>query len=72
MNWCKLNTYFQDLLGWCEISLRHVDYPVVTPFRAELRLLLLVLRQRLELAQMVLLTLDVSSAELWLSLVTLR
>ena len=58
-NWCEVKTHSQNfLLARCEISLSQVDYLAVMPFWAELRLLLLALHQRLKLAQVVLLTLD--------------
>ena len=58
---CKVKTHSQNfMLTRCENSLGEVDYPLVTPYWAELWLLLLALHQHLELTQVVLLTLEKS------------
>ena len=58
-NWCKDKTHSQDfLLVRCENCLGQLEYPSVTPLWAEFWLLLLVLHQ------VVLLILDVFSAEM--------
>ena len=64
-NWCKVKTHSQNfMLARCENSLSEVDHPLVTPYWAELWLLLLALHQHLELTQVVLLTLDKSHTSL--------